>query len=241
MEKMIDRKKYLRQKMLINTKNYSRFIVKYVTTNLNEVGSYEMLLDELGISERIFDICLKKVSKEDKSLHNDFVAAKLKYQEKVNESIKEEINNLIIGINSGFFEDGKEFSILELIKRLPFKGTDRPIKELHKFVLTIMPEGRPLLDFLGRNNLITNGCAKNDDKYWFKQVIGSKYTINGREVTPEENNMLITYMIHNQIPMYSKMFMYVRKLYLNGELDLYQGPILKEDTPLQRVLSKEDK
>ena len=242
MKKEVDNKEYLRKKMLISTKNYPIFVVKFVSSCLNQANSIDEIFDQMGISEKFFNMCLKKVKKEDINVYNSYLVERQKYDQKIIERIKAQINDLNIAINSGFFVDGVEFSQLELIKRLPFYNEKKPMYALHKFIILNMPEdGRCLWDYLGRNGLISSSYAKGDESFFLRQIINSKTVVNGREVSEEENNMIVSYMIHNHIPLHNKIYLFVRNLYLEGQIDLYHNIPVEVEEPLQRVLTPEDK
>lgn len=208
---------------------YASFIISsYV--NYDNSPYLSKFLEEYGLDSGIFDYCLKVVAEFDPDLYKEYVKKSL--ENRVNRISKNTANlgNIANGVKTGYTLDGKVFDIIEFLKRIPFwdlessrevlddfgvrKGSEFSLR-IRALIKQVMPEYyHEILKYLNENNI---------DTYYFqplreKDVYGIKLTVNGREVTKEDKDIIMNYIKENDLPMVVKSYEVVRNKYLDGEI-----------------------
>lgn len=195
---------------------YAKFALGHYIESPESYKESEFL-SELGLDKDTFDFCIQAIEELDANLYNQFLKKK-EFNNKIRcIKNKETITDLSTGINTGALSDGTQFDLLEFVKRIPFKKSNN-------FLLTIT-------DFMKRNNPQVSDTIINyiyDNKLHMpsafapvdlKSIYEIKTIVNGVEITNADNNIIIDYLLVNDIPLISKTYVLARAKYLNGEID----------------------
>ena len=178
--------------------------------------SEKEFLDMLGISDEVFGCVVKAIRKMDRKLYDYYI-----YMRDYNKRIYCNNNILIIkdlanGIKTGFFEDGTEFSLLEFIIRVPFKLEGGFCISIEKFMKdNNMDEYNIISRYIHYNKL--NGRNVFRPLEVWELYCGDIY-VGGHKMTFEDNDIILKYMIQNDLPFIRKVYNIIRSKYLAGEI-----------------------
>ena len=230
----LDLANYLvKNEAMLHTYPYASFILnKYI----NDENSYQTdeFLEELGITENEFELCLNVVEETDLDLYNEYLKRKEQNKKTKFSMNKRIIEDISKGISTGYLEDGTKFSVLEFMKRFPFKDASNPFEKFRDFMKQNTPEHY-------MNVLMYMSDNKISDRYIYtivkEETIRSiKTTINGRLVTEEDNDIILAYIKQNNYPLYPIVFRLARKEYLDGNISEKDINPKKEEKIIKKTL-----
>lgn len=211
--------------------DYARFALSHYI-NSSESYKESEFLKELGLDKDTFDFCVQTIEELDVDLYS-------KYTEKreLNKKIRcvknsETIANLAIGINTGLLSDGTPFDLLEFVKRIPFKYSNDFLNTLADFMKRNNSQDfNVIMSYIYSNKLNTPSVFAPLD---IKGLYTTKTTVNGIEITNEDNDVIIDYLKVNNIPVISKTYILARTKYLNGEFTSESVRVQKEQIAADR-------
>ena len=196
--------------------NYAKFILDYYVESPNSYRD-NILLPELGIDKKIFEFCAKTIEELDCNLYKEYLDKR-----EINKKIrfiknKVTIQELAVGIRTGFLPNGEKFDTLEFIKKTPFKGKDfaNIIAEFMK--TSHMPEFEIVMNYINNNKLHLPSTFKEID---INELYNIKIIVGNRELTKEDIDYIIEYLNLNNIIITNKTFTLARNKYLNGEINI---------------------
>ena len=122
-------------------------------------------------------------------------------------------------INTGTMDD-KPFDILEFFKIVPFKKEKEFYTALRNFTSKVLKkeEYLTIMKFLNDNGINVKNKSKIvqlDIKALYNP--NNKNIINGREITKEDNDIILEWMKRNKYPIYNITYKAARAKYVNGE------------------------
>lgn len=206
------------------------FVEEYINYNASPFLNH--FLSDIGLSEAEFNRFLDIVFELNADLYDRYLEkSKANVQERKYETIKK-VKNLHKGITTGIMEDGKPFDIIEFFKNIPFydmlsaEETGRDFSISYRNASTIDHKLKAFFDSYDSkmtsailNYMYANKINLNNPKYLSKNDIEkTSYTINGRELSQEENLLLANYMKQERIPYLFKAFSSVMDKYTRNEL-----------------------
>lgn len=118
---------------------YARFVLNKYINDENSCQTKEFL-EELGITENEFQLCLNVIEETNLDLYKEYlkvVEQNKKTRYLINKKITEDISN---GISTGYLEDGTKFSLLEFMRKFPFKDAPNPFEKFREFMKQNTPE-----------------------------------------------------------------------------------------------------
>ncbi len=236
----VDDARYLMHiKDYLKNYKYCDFIISsYI--NFNDSSFINVFLDTYGIDKDTFDFCLRAIMENDPILYS-------KYQEKCAENrttrikeVKMRIEEIANGIQTGFLSDGRKFDVLEFFRIFPFVDgpstneilTDFGSKYNHLtkniirskyFLEENFPQYSDIIHKYMAQNKINNGSGKTFLDTYRRLDIGeiyrTRHIINGREITDEDKDKVLSYLKENNIPLISMAYSAAVNKYINGELN----------------------
>ena len=195
---------------------YAKFVIENYIEDEESYKGYEFI-SELGLDKESFVFCLKTIEELDPDLYKKF-REKRSYNKKVAcfknaQTLKE----LSYGIQNGIMKNGTKFDLLEFIKKVPFKKEDSFVDGLIRFMNnTELKESKIILSYVFKNGLHNKKALAPINK---KQIYENRHFINGVQITNDINDIVIDYLIINQIPVVNKTYDIAVKMYLNGEIN----------------------
>ena len=128
-------------------------------------------------------------------------------------------SNIVEYIDTGKIDD-KPFDILEFFKIVPFKKEEQFYNTLRTFTSKNLPKDDyyTIMKFLKDNGINIYSKSKIvplDTKALYNP--NNKNIINGREITKEDNEVILKWMKQNEYPIYNITFKAARMKYVNGE------------------------
>lgn len=193
---------------------YASFVIGHYITS-SESYKERNFLTELGIDKEIFEFCVSTIEELDVELYKQYEDkkqqnAKIRYMHNVMT-----ITALAEGINTGILPDGTPFDMLEFLKRVPFKYSKNFMQTITEFMKKNNPNDyNAIISYIYSNRLHLGTVFNPLDT---KSLYQTKTTINGIEITNEDNDTIIDYLKINNIPVISKAYTLARTKYLNGE------------------------
>ena len=194
---------------------YARFIVNgYI--NYKDSQNLTKFLNKYGINKDIFDYCVKTIEELDIDLYKMYMEKKATDMEKRCFNNKITIHKLAIGIRTGKLPNGSEFNMLEFIKRIPFKRSERFLFTINDFMIRNNPEDRNIMvNYILQNQMQKPGYFKELN---FSEIYNGVTTINGERFTNKDIKLILEYMRLNEIPFLKKTYALIKAKYLNGEI-----------------------
>jgi len=113
----------------------------------------------------------------------------------------------------------EELEVLEFLRRIPFITSRTFVNKLMEFMKrnNSIEEYNTIMSYMAKNRLFDKNLTKQlDIEELYKEIT----IINGREITKEDNDIIINFMRENRYPMIRKSYVLIRKEYLNGNLNL---------------------
>ena len=233
---IIENTKYvLSIKDYLQNYNYAKFVISNYISSSDSYKENDFL-DELGIDKETFNYCIETIEELDIDLYNKYLEKK-----ETNNKIRcvrnsETISDLANGIRTGLLSDGTPFELLEFIKRVPFKNSDYFINAIADFMKrNNQQDFNVIMSYIYTNKLNSPSAFSPID---FKSIYNTKTIVNGIEITPEANNIIIEYLKLNKIPLISKAYILARTKYINGEITPETIQQLREDIKSKADSSK---
>lgn len=227
--------------------DYAKFIInKYIEDESNYM--FDNFLESVGINRTIFNYCTKVVEELDVDLYKKYEIVHKENIIRKYIEYKENLENIIIGIKTGKLIDGKNFDLVSFWKNIPFTDSKVAVEEfkdfktieedlelrapgylqkIRNFVKITIPAGLPTLNQFIFENKISVNIRKVD----LEKLNSYRSIVNGKEITKDDNNKIINYMINNNIPLIESAYVAVRNKYLNNELNL-------EEKTIKRIMKK---
>ena len=120
------------------------------------------------------------------------------------------IKELAKGIKTGFLNDEISFNILEFIKRVPFKTSKDFVNTISSFMRrNCMEEYDTIMLYIYKNRL---HLPSTFSEISIQNLYKTKYK--------KDIDIILNYMIENNIPLMAKSYLIVKEMYLNSELDI---------------------
>lgn len=219
------------------------FVLEYV--NFNDSPYFTDYLKKAQINEVTFNNFLDIVCYFNADLYKKY-EEKQKYNKDIIKcTTMEKMNRLRNGIINGVNEDGEKFDCLDGIKNLPFWTKDIETEviglfglknastfsvKLRLFFEKVMPENaKEVVDYILKNNLLGLSSTIYSPKLITEdEIYQTSYSINGVPLTTQDKDAIINYMKENEIPFLLRAFNIVKDRYLNNELELTKGKVLKK-------------
>ena len=216
---------------------YATFVIEtYV--NSNKSYKHKEFLNLLGIDKKMFDYCVSIVEEINPNLYDEYlkkveVNNKIRYVSNV-----ETINDLANGMNTGMLSTGVAFSNLEFLKRVPFKNDGYFYYTMKDFLERNMPEKKEIImNYLSSNKYFKYYMFESINlKSLFDKKVKTIY--NGVEITNKDNDIIISYIRVNDLPLINAVYYIVRDMYLNGEIDIEELEKKEKATREQRKYKK---
>lgn len=209
---------------------------------------FDNFLESVGINRTIFNYCTKVVEELDVDLYKKYEIVHKENIIRKYIEYKENLENIIIGIKTGKLIDGKNFDLVSFWKNIPFTDSKVAVEEfkdfktieedlelrapgylqkIRNFVKITIPKELPTLNKF----IVENKISVNIRKVDLEKLNSYRSIVNGREITKDDNNKIINYMINNNIPLIESAYVAVRNKYLNNELNL-------EEKTIKRIMKK---
>lgn len=195
--------------------DYAEFAITYYINSSESYKEYDFLAT-LGIDKETLEFCASVIEELNVDLYKQFLEKK--EQNNKIRCIKntKTITDLANGIETGVLSDGSQFDLLEFTKRIPFKRNQNFEFALIDFMKRNNPnEMKTILKYIYSNGLNMVYAFEPLD---IKSLYSAKFTVNGIEITNEDNDIIIDYLKVNNIPLISKNYVLARTKYLNGEI-----------------------
>lgn len=203
-------------------------VIKKYIEDTESYKTSEFLIN-LSISEDLFKRYVKTVENINPILYQEYLN-KLEENKKVRfYANKESINSLATAINTGILENGEEFNLLEFLKRIPFLRSKNFVEKLIEFMKrnNTKEEFDTIMKYMSQNRLFDKNLPNTLN---IKRLYDEKTIVNGREITKEDNDIILEYMKKNRYPMIRKVYILIRKEYLNGNILPLEKDKVKENS-----------
>lgn len=213
---------------------YARFIVTgYI--NYKDSQNLTKFLNKYGINKDIFDYCIKTIEELDVDLYKTYMEKKTINMEKRCFNNKITIHKLAIGIRTGKLPNGSEFNMIEFIKRIPFKRSDRFLFTINDFMKRNNPDDQNIIiNYILQNKMQKPGYFKELN---FSELYNGVTTINGEKFTNKDIKLIFEYMRLNEIPFLKKTYALIKVKYLNGKIT--EESIQKQKEELSKIENTE--
>lgn len=214
---------------------YASFII---SSYVNREDSYneEEFFDEFGIDRSVLDSCARNIKELNVSLYQTFLK-KVEDNKKLKIlHTKDIISNLAKGITTGYLEDDTPFDLFTFIKMTPFKYSYFYDNQIDNFMVSNnMMERDIVMSFLKDNRLDTHSAFL---PLKYDAIYGHRINVNGVEITKEDNDVIIKYLVVNDIPIIGATYRYAREKYINGEItkEMVEEQKKNKVEPLKKVL-----
>ena len=198
---------------------YAKFAINHY---INSDDSYKLkkFLTRLGLDKETFNFCVSTIEELDVDLYKKYMR---KYEEnkikRFNSNVLT-ISDLANGIKNGYLNNGTPFTLLEFLKKIPFKYSDNFMLSLTNFMKKNNPKDyKTIMTYIYSNRL---NAPSTFTKLNLKNIYSknTKTIVRNVEITEEINNIIIDYLIANDLPLITKAYIIVRDKYLNGEIDI---------------------
>lgn len=209
-------------------------------------------LKNAGINEASFERAIEVIKELDQDLYDDYLQKTYFNQGSRIMEVAPRLANIKAGIETGKTVDGETFDRLEFYKNFPFYEIDLAKEVLSDFqtrnaayidqkykslIQKVFPdESYGLLKYVYDNRLLTGQTLPISER----DITKTKYTVNGREVTDNEKEMIINYMKNNRVAWLVVAFNEVRDRHLAGTLDLVTGKKLVKKENKDKKEKKEE-
>lgn len=174
-------------------------------------------LKQYNISKEELEFAFKTIRKVNREFY-DKCMLKLEEQKKLQDDINiQKIKDVSYGILNGKFRDGKEFDILEFIKRVPFNNKEFSFSsELYYFMKKKnLSEKNILYCFIEENKLDSYFAFSCLDK---EKLASMKQVVKGVEITEEIRDGVFNYLEENDIPLVNAAYGPALLKYLNSDI-----------------------
>ena len=84
-----------------------------------------------------------------------------------------------------------------------------------------------IMKYMSQNRLFDKNLPNTLN---IKRLYDEKTIVNGREITKEDNDIILEYMKKNRYPMIRKVYILIRKEYLNGNILPLEKDKVKENS-----------
>lgn len=197
---------------------------------INDSDSYKFydFLFSLHITDKDFNFFTEVIK-----VLNPILYKKYEEKKELNEKLsfltnKKNIEDLSIGIEKGFLEDGTTFTLLEFIKRIPFRENKNFLNILADFMRKNTPnEFKNIMRYIYSNKLNNKTFNKPLD---INYLYSCETIYKGKLLTKEDKNTILDYMAVNKIPLITRAYLLVREQYVDGLLNLNEtNKLIKQD------------
>jgi hypothetical protein len=191
-------------------------ITLYLETE--DAHDFNKFLTKLNLTQKEFKYCVSIIEELDSELYKAFIERQEYNDENKNTLYSKTISDLSTGIKTGELPDGTKFDKLEFLKRIPFKNgcTGMFMHNISNFLFNYNPEDRDtIMNYIRDNDMNAPAYFKT---LFVNQIYGAKTTINGREITKEDNDDIFSYIELNDIPCIWHAYKTVREKLINGEI-----------------------
>lgn len=206
---------YIKNEKYLENLDFCRMIVNdYIS--LGSSYSEKEFLEMIGISKKIFDFAINTIKVLDRDLYNVYLE-----RVKSNKELNVQKNILIIkdlanGIKNGILEDGTEFSLLEFIIRVPFKLEGFFCGSIEKFMKdNNLPEYNIVSKYIHHNKLSGRNVFQPLEVW---TLYSGDIYVGGHKMTALDNDIILEYMVQNDLPFIRKVYNIIRAKYLAGEI-----------------------
>ena len=166
-----------------------------------------------GINDKIFERYTKIIATINARLYDEFLERFEENKKLRFISNRETIKELAKEIKE------EEIEVLEFLRRIPFITSRTFVNKLMEFMKrnNSIEEYNAIMSYMAKNRLFDKNLTK---QLAIEELYKERTIINGREITKEDNDIILEYMKENKYPTIRKVYILIRKKYLNGELIL---------------------
>ena len=208
-------------KRLFPIKDYAYSVINYYVMN-DDCLSISDYIKQLDINVTLFDDCIEACSIFNYDLYQKFNEEKKKRDIFVINNEQEVIHDLINGIKTGYLSDGTKLTVLEFLKRIPYKlvvDCD-PEDYINYFCFylkkIVESDGISIISSYMRKNKISNLSLREIDVEWEL----SYHVIDNNVITNEIHDYIIKYMQYYDYPLIRGIYHLLLKKYLADELEI---------------------
>lgn len=129
------------------------------------------------------------------------------------------VKDIARAIDTGVFNDGNQLTVLEFLRRIPFINNSDFSNKLIEFIKRncSKEEFNIIIKYMNDNKLFDKNLSKMLN---IKRLYEEKTIVNGYEITKEDNDKILEYMRKNDYPFIRKVYILIRREYLNGNINL---------------------
>ena len=206
---------------LLSIKDYAYSIIDHYINDPSYL-SISDYIKQLDIGITLFEDCVSACAIFNHDLYQKFLEIK---KHKENVVINDKINiiyDLIKGIKTGYLSDGTELTVLEFMKRIPFKNDINYIPD--DFINFY---GFHLKQFIDEENvnIVTGYMTENKINSFSMMEIDTEsefsfHAINDVIVTKEIHDYIIKYMQYHNYPLIRGIYYILLMKYLSNELEI---------------------
>ena len=199
--------------------NYE-YAKKVINLYINSEYSYDLnsFLEKLNLNQKEFKYCVSIIEELDIELYKLFMDKQKNSTKDRDTIISKTLSDLSNGIKTGELSDGTKFDKLEFIKRVPFKNgcSGLFMKNISNFLIKNNPQDKEIImKYIYDNDM---NAASYFKPLLINQIYNVKTTVNGREITKEDNDIIFTYIEINEIPCIWNSYKLVREKLIQGEV-----------------------
>lgn len=214
---LLDNVKYIQSiEGYLSDYSQAEVVIRKYIEDIESYKTSEFILS-LGINEDLLKRYVRTVENVNPVLYQEYLD---KFEE--NKKIrffanKKTITDLSVAIKAGILENGEEFNLLEFLKRIPFLRNKNFSEKLIEFMKrnNTIEEYNIILKYMAQNKLFDKNLPNTLN---VERLYKEKTIVNGREITKEDNDIILEYMKDNRYPMIRKVYILVRKEYLSGRI-----------------------
>ena len=173
-----------------------------------------------GINDKIFERYTKIIATINIKLYDKFLERFEENKRLRFISNRETIKELAKEIKE------EEIEVLEFLRRIPFITSRTFVNKLMEFMKrnNSIEEYNAIMSYMAKNRLFDKNLTK---PLAIEELYKERTIINGREITKEDNDIILEYMKENKYPMIRKSYVLVRKKYLNDDISLTEKEKIK--------------
>ena len=127
----------------------------------------------------------------------------------------ENMNNIFTGIRTGYNRDNTRFDMVDFWCNIPFKGNRNSYSTMIEFIATYYPDKvAKMMQFLTKNKVTPDQFEGEFDP---NSLYSNNYLvfIGKRQITDEDNDIMLEFMRLNNIPMLRRAYNDIRKKYVS--------------------------
>ena len=196
---------------------YAKFIINEYLRR-NDSYNFDEFLADYGINEDIFKELLKNIRNNDEDLYLEYLGKKSNNDILLNNNSKYILDDLAYAITNNMFIYGNNFDLLEFIKLVPFKNSSEFSIDIDEFMKKHNMYSREIImNYIFDNNLYKQGIFK---EYDIDKVITNKAIVDGKELSINDMNLIVNYLIKRNIPICKASIVTAARMYNDNIINI---------------------